>query len=359
MMKNRLLQFGIIFIIILSGCSQSTELIRQDPPSTNNDVNYSIIYYIHADSDYLYHKSNGVAVKNNSKVLDTAFKVAETANAGEVFIFYQRSERKFLGIFPRKSSRLYHYQNGRQINRIKYRHSDKNEPFLTTESDLLNQLRHPALSKANQNYFLFFGHEIPLETDQVYHQSLPGIDVNVESFAQGIQRFLLNENDRFSLVVLSTCNNGTPQMAELLMPFTDSMLASPQNLHLSHIDTDKLALLENAPDISTVELSHLIAEQTFQRLAATVRTTITLTYYNFEDVQSYIDSLTSLILTKNSSMPTVQFQDNVDCSPLFFPNSALFGEGTATWHKPAQFGRQTGESTHSGWGCKPIAINPE
>jgi hypothetical protein len=78
----------------------------------------------------------------------------------------------------------------------------------------------------HQNYFLYFGHEIPSENGTGYHLSIPGIDVNTVSFANGIQNFLFADEDRFDLVVLSTCNNGTPAMAELLVPFTKAMLGS-------------------------------------------------------------------------------------------------------------------------------------
>jgi len=317
------------------------------------DVKYSVIYYIHADSDYLYHDSDGEPVRENSDVLKTAIDVAESAHSGEVFIYYQQRERKLLWLFPRRSSRLYHYRNGRLINHIKYRHPDKKEAFLATESQLLNQYRAQNRSDDHQNYFLYFGHEIPSENGVGYHRSLPDIEVNTVSFAKGIQNLLLTDEDRFDLVVLSTCNNGTPEMAKLLIPFTDAMLASPQNLHLSHLDSDKLTHLEIKPDISPIQLGHLMAEKSFQRLAETVQTTITLALYHFEDVEPYINTLTSLIAENKVSDRSVQFQDNVDCAQFNLFEPGAYRQGVTTWYKPARFGRQSGQSAHSGWGCKP------
>lgn len=344
----------LIFLIplIFTGCSHTTELSGEYLQDHNMDVNYSVSYYIHADSDYLYHTPDGNAVRENSEVLETAFDVGEAAHSGEVFIFYQRSERKFLGLFPRKRSRFFHYKNGQLINRVKYRHPDKKEAFLATEAQLMKQYRGENRTKDHQNYFLYYGHEIPTGKGKGYHRSLSGIDVNTGSFAKGIQNFL-TDKDRFDLVVLSTCNNGTPAMAELLIPFTDAMLASPQNLHLSHIDTDSMSLLEMEPEISPLQLGHSMAEQTFQRLEATVQTTITLALYDFEEVRDYINTLSLIIAANKTTDGSVQFQDNVDCAEVHSINPGAYRQGVEAWYKPARFGRKTGQNTHSGWGCKP------
>lgn len=324
------------------------------PTENETAVNYSAIYYIHADSDYLYHDPDGNPVRKNSEVLATAFEVAKAARSGEVFIYHQRPERKLLGLFPRKSSRFYHYKNGQLINSVKYRHPDKNEAFLATEAEFMNQYRSQNRTENHQNYFLYFGHEIPSEKGKGYHQTLPGINVNTAAFAKGIQNLLLTEEDRFDLVVLSTCNNGTPAMAELLMPFTDAMLASPQNLHLSHFDTGRMGLLEKEPGTSSIQLARSMAEQTYQRLEETVLTTITLALYDFNEVRAYINSLASLTAANEASDPSVQFQDNVDCAELSIPESESYQNGVETWYKPSRFGRQSGRLTHSGWGCKPV-----
>ncbi|MFU8861735.1 MAG: hypothetical protein ACNA8K_15060 [Cyclonatronaceae bacterium] len=317
------------------------------------EINYSVIYYIHADSDYLFHDSEGNPVRENSQVLETAMYVGEEALSGEVFIYHQRSEKKTLGLFPRRSSRLYHYRNGKLIGHIKYRHPDKKEAFLATEADLLTQYRSDNRSDHHQNYFLFFGHEIPSENGKGYHLTLPAIDVNTLSLAKGVQNLLLSDADRLSLALLSTCNNGTPAMAKHLIPFTDVLLASPQNLHLSHIDTERLALLESEPGVLPLQLGRAMAEKTYQRLEDTVHTTITLGLYDLKNVEAYINSLTSIVAGNNTTDPSAQFQDNTDCAESSVWDPENYRNGVHTWYKPARFGRQSGHSTHSGWGCKP------
>lgn len=322
-------------------------------PGDERDVNYSVIYYIHADSDYLYHDSEGNSVRENSGVLATAINVGEEALSGEVFIFHQRPERKTLGLFPRRSSRFFHYRNGQLIHQIKYRHQDKKEAFLATEAVLLNQYRNYHRTDKHQNFFLYFGHEIPSENGKGYHRTLPAIDVNTLSFTKGVQNLLLSDEDRFSLAVLSTCNNGTPAMAKHLMPFTYALLASPQNLHLSHIDSESMALLEKEPGISPFQLGRTMAEKTFERLTETVHTTITLGLYDLKNVESYIHSLTSNITVAKTNDRFAQFQDNVDCTEIYPAQPEFYRRGVETWYKPARFGRQSAQITYSGWGCKP------
>lgn len=352
-MKNFIIYLTFVTGLIFSGCSHMSEL-NVDTPAENGDaVDYSVTYYIHADSDYLYHTHDGEPIRGNSQVLTTAFKVGKSALSGEVFIFHQQPERKLLGLFPRRSSRFYHYKNGQLVNKVKYLHRNKTETFLTTEAELLTRFRTDDRTANHQNYFLYFGHEIPSENGNGYHQSLPDINVNASALAGGIQNFLQSDQDRFNLVVLSTCNNGTPEMAERLIPFTDLLIASPQNLHLSHVDSDSLTLLDDEPDTSPIQIARQMAEQTYERLSEETQTTITLTLYQLDDVEAYIGSLASFTEAHQISDPHLQFQDNVDCAELSLPDTAHYSDGIETWYKPARFGRKSGHLTHSGWGCKP------
>jgi hypothetical protein len=353
-MKHLFSSLTIIIGLIFAGCSHTAELTGKYMPEDVGNVSYSVIYYIHADSDYLYHDSAGKPVRENSEVLATAINVGEESLSGEVFIYHQMPERKRLGLFPRRSSRFFHYRNGQLINHVKYRHPDKKESFLATEADFMKRYRVQNLDDNHQNYFLYFGHEIPSENGGGYHRTLPGIEVNTISFAKGIQNLLLSDADRFSLVVLSTCNNGTPAMANHLMPFTDALLASPQNLHLSHIDSGSMDLLEKEPGISPLQLGRIMAEKTYHRLEEAVHTTITLALYDFKDLQAYIHTLASLTEVNNTTDRPVQFQDNTDCAEMYHFESGAYQQGVETWYRPARFGRQPARGTHSGWGCKAL-----
>jgi len=355
---SKILVWTALFMgAVLQGCSHTSELFMGDAIDETVDTGYSVIYYIHADSDYLYHDTEGEPVQGNKEVLDGALNIAEKAESGEVFIFYKRPDKRFLGIFPRRVSRLYHYAKGELISRVSYRHSDKSEDLFTTEARLYNQYRTHSGNENRQNYFLYFGHEIPDDKGKRYHRTNPDIVVNTASFSAGIQKFLITDYQRYNLVVLSTCNNGTPVMADYLMPLSDVMLASPQNLHLSHIDSESLNLLESEPGISSIQLAHSMAEQTYRRLESEIETAITLTVYDLETVQEYQNELQSFS-TAYSSLGSLQhFSDNIDCREIPFFEGDIFGSGLKTWYKPARFGRNAAITTHTGWGCKPLAEN--
>jgi hypothetical protein len=323
-------------------------------PTLEKTIDYSVIYYIHADSDYLFHNASGEPIRGNTQVLETAILVGKTAKSGEVFIFHQLPERKLLGLFPRNRSQLYHFRNGEFVSHIKFRHSDKKEDFLSTEARLFNQYQTHPQKKDHRTYFLFFGHEIPHDDGLKYHRTLPNIAVNTVSFSAGIQNFLITDEQRFNLVVLSSCNNGTPMMASHLMPFSDVLLASPINLHLSHIDSNNLRLMDINPEIPSVQLAHAIADQTFRRLESEINTAITLTVFDFEIIQEQKNKL-NLFIASHSPLANQNYvSNNIDCGDLSFFDSESFGNGIRTWFKPAKFGRNANITSHSGWGCKPL-----
>ncbi len=333
-----------------TGCTQTHQIINSNPNDASANVEYSVIYYIHGDADYLFHNSDGSRVRADEQVLSTAIDIAKKAVWGEVFIFHQLPQNRFLGLFSRKSVMLY-YKNGELVSQVTY--TDKKTPFLIKEAQLYNKYKFNSAAKNQQKYFLFFGHEIPEHGGDNYSGSLPNIPVNTESFTNGIQHFLSNKNDTFNLVVLSSCNNGTPVMVKHLLPYTDVLLASPQNLHLSYIDSDSLGLLENNPRMSPLKIADAMANQTFNRLVESIQTTITLSVYDFDKVRKYIDELDSLDVQYEVSKHPNVFSDNVDCNQIPLFDAERYSNGVQKWYHPSKFGRKAVTTNiPSGWGCK-------
>jgi hypothetical protein len=338
---------------MLSGCSHTSEIMKTDH-SERGVSDYEVIFYIHADSDYLFHDPSGNAIRDNKHKQLQAIKLAENAESGEYFIYIQNPERKRLGLFPVKNSHLYHYRNGFLKNLVKYRHIDKKEGFLSTEADLYYAVRSNSAGVVNQKYMLYFGHEIPDGTGVKYHTTLPGIQVNTISFAAGIQNLLVNDHQKFDLVVLSTCNNGNPAMVSNLLPFTRILLASPQNLHLSHIDSETLGLLESSPGVNPHELALSMADQTFNRLQSEVQTAITLTVYDLEILSVHESEIQAFTSEYYRSDQLNIYSENIDCKSVSYFDSTIFDSGIHTWFKPTRFGRFSSMSIHTGWGCKPL-----
>lgn len=334
--------------VLLASC-------RTSEPFSSNEIpgekpRYSITYVIHGDAGYLYHDSTGTARQADEKVLREAMRVGEQAGHGEVLIFHQKPEKKVLWLFPKKDRRFLYYRNGELIRETNYS-PGPGEGVFAAESRLLR--RHRSSPDTARSIFLYFGHEIPYTDGAGYFKSLPGLAFNTDTFTGGL-RDMLPGSGSFGLTVLSTCNNGSPDMVHALQPYTNVLLASPQNLHLSHIDTEGLASLERNPSISSKELAEMLAQRTYNRLVRFLQTVISLSVYDMETIgpaAGRIDAVyRNYLHSHNAAEPGV---DNIDCAGLpVFDGTTPFSEGVESWYRAPRFGRKAGEASHSGWGCK-------
>src|SRR5690625_1196785 len=120
-MAIRLHLFSGLLLAALLGCSTGEQLAVRDSDGldANIGIDYSIVYLLHGDADYLYH-SEGVPLQADEQALKKAQRAGESAERGEVFIFHQRPEQKVLWLFPKKDRVMYHYRNGQLVNRIRY-----------------------------------------------------------------------------------------------------------------------------------------------------------------------------------------------------------------------------------------------
>lgn len=326
-------------------------LLNRDTPAKPSESAYTLIFHIHGDSDYLFHTKNGTPAEADQQALMKAMDAAEKAISGEVFIYHHQPAKRFLWMIPRRSSDLYQYKNGEKIRHVSYRLSS-DDSFLETESALFHHYRTGSENEEHHTYLFYFGHEIPVNSYRGYYSSQPKITVDTETFADGIKEFLDGSDQLFDLVTLSTCSNGTPAMIKNMTGITHYLLASPQNLHLSHMEVSSLSLLENTPQLSATELASAIAKETYERLTETIHTVISLSVYDLNAVQEYIDSLYSATLRYEESENPNLFDENVDCAKLPFFEYGKFTSGVETLFRPARFGNRPSDNSHSGWGCK-------
>lgn len=343
-----------IFVMSTSffACKSPHNLTQNSEPKPSEKIRYSVTYMIHGDADYLYHDSLGSARQADEKVLEEAKRFARNAENGEVFIFHQRPERKILWLFPRKDRQFFYFKQGELVHKTTYSPSSPAEVF-AAEAGLYRH--HKSLgSPDSQNVFLYFGHEIPYTDGSGYYHSLPELQLNTDTFAQGLSSMLPGSDDAFDLTVLSTCNNGSPDMVQALQPYSRILLASPQNLHLSHIDTEQLSLLEKNPSLSSKELAEALAKQSYERLSTSIQTVISLTIYDLEIISGYIHKISSAYNEYLSGKDVLETgTDNVSCTSLsIFPSEINFSKGVTNRYRPPKFGRQAKNQTHSGWGCK-------
>lgn len=332
-------KYTLLFLILLfGGCASSVKMVP-----ANAEIAYRLIYVIHGDASYDYHME-GRAHEADLKVLQEAFKVAEQAGKGEVFIFHQKPERSRFLFFPGKDRKWYHFVNGDLVGESSYSSSSGG---LEREAAIYRQQRS---SREVRTVFQYFGHEIPTGSFTAYHRSQPGLEFNSYIFSQDLPLF----EEHFALTLLSTCNNGNPLMANLLSGRTRYLVASPRNLHLSHLDTHKLLLLDSGEDIDMGALADSVAHSSFQRLATSLQTMVTVGVYDLQAARPYLPDLSQRYQEhlKEIQQRTL-FEDNTDCSGLSeFGEGPLPQKGTHLYFQAPAFGREARIDTHSAWGCK-------
>lgn len=339
-LKNYCILF-IAIIFLFEGCASSGKIIQENT-SFQKETAYSIVFVIHADSDYLFHL-NGRAYKADKEALRKAEEIAINAHSGEVFIFHQKRKKRILWLFPKKSRQFLHYKNGTLVDNSAYSSEDGG---FEEEANLYKTHKY---SNTDRNVFVYFGHEIPSYEGLSYHQSQPKHAFNSFIFAEDLKEFEPN----FDLTVLSTCNNGNLQMAHELFGTTDVLVASPQNLHLSYLDFEKLSLLEDEIQPSTLALADSIAQSSFSRLSASLQTAVTVSVYDMNRLQPMLDSAflayqQYLLTTPKPAL----FADNVDCASLKSFQGLIDSAGVHTYFRAAKFGKSSNQTSHSGWGCK-------
>ena len=344
----RFLLCTTLLILLFAGCRSSN--ILQEPPSTPPE--YSVIYVIHGDANYLYHTADGTALQADEQALKEAKAVAQQSQTGEVFIFHQKPEDKILWLFPKKDRQFLYYRNGQKIVDRSYSPSSDSASFVR-ESQFYRQFSQLQGENSSQ-LFLYFGHEIPHRSGVTYHHSRPDASFNTDIFAKGEQTFLSSNNSSFDLTVLSTCNNGTPAMIHALAPFNRHVLASPQNLHLSHIDTRALPELIENKQLKSPNIGSALADSTYKRLSQFLQTAITLSVYDTQASEVYLSDMASRYENYINGLSTSEMlDDNRDCAQLPFFDFSIITEGVKTWYRPPRFGtRQSDKAEYSGWGCK-------
>jgi hypothetical protein len=335
----------LIAVIILTGACSGTKNLNVQNPATGPDdqVDYTLIYMIHGDANYLYHQ-DGKEIRADQHALKKAFDVAVHATNGEVFIFHQKPESRALLFFPKKDRQFYHYKNGKLVD---YQDYSPEEGGFEAEAKIYSERSD---SRTENNYFLYYGHEVPMRTDISYYRSQPEFSFNADVFAEDLSLF-----GNFKLTVLSTCNNGTPYMMQQLLGKSEIVVASPQNLHLSYMDSDKILALNDQPGTNPVTLAESISEASFNRLTKEVTTTVSIAVYDLRIISEYIRDLYDPYLEYSSDQESASDIANaVDCMSLPEYKSLDRSDGVSVYYRESEFGKKSNESvvTHSGWGCK-------
>jgi hypothetical protein len=314
---------------------------------------YVLVFIIHGDGDYLYHDADGNAYLADTMAVAGAKMVAENNPSAEVIIFHQRERKTNFFFFSRPDGIFYHYRNGAMITQEFYwRNND------TSRFDPEVSLYSHRASSDNQekiDIILYFGHEIPEYGGRGYDRSLPDRSFNLRDLAAGMNGFL--RQGPCDLLVLSTCNGGTPYTIGTLGRYARNIIASPGDLHLSYFDLRPLEHLEiGIPNGNIRSFARLFARRSFDRLSDEIHTAVTVAVYDMEKVQGYLRSAQKRYeqMVKRMSEETKEsttITEHYDCAELSDYAMPGMSEGVEVFFRPARFGRLQYAQRHSGWVC--------
>ncbi len=341
---------------MLPSCSAELPVQRdaEQGVEANLGTPYSIVCVVHGDGDYLYHDTSGIAHEADAEAVAGAIRVAQQNPQAEVFIFHERPRQDFLFVFPLRDGEFYYYRHGRLLAHDLY-WRDQKQSQLDPEAALYRRFHVGNLGQ-QKSVFLYFGHEIPECGGEGYDASYPDRPFTVRDLAVGLKSFTRNSG-RFDLLVLSTCYGGTPYTISTVGAYARSIVASPDNLHLSYFDLDPLARLDlHWPGNDGPRFAQTFALQSFDRLTKNVETAVSVAVYNSDSVQEYIRAVrkgyehTLSILNREGQASTMS-AEHCDCADVPAYVLPTMKKGVQIFYRPARFGRSKDKQGHSGWEC--------
>ena len=356
MMKMTLkeIRFSILawlfFLGLFVGCQKA--VIKPHPGNVieAGEIKYSLIFVIHGDASYLYHDQNGNTKYADRNLVRQAIDVATSLEQSEVFIFHQKPKKRFLLFFTQDKSVFYHYKNGRLFKKGNYAREHGVATFKTEAKHYRDaSIRYHKTTPPDSinTVMLYYGHELPLLPERGYHSSFSEVHFSHKEFASALSNFFPNEKKPIDLLVLSTCRGGNPLVVSALAPLTRFLIASPENLHLSHLDADLLPQALADDNRSMFEKSLQFTEQAFQRLEQRTQTVVTVALYDIDEVVSYADSMSKHFYQQVNRHPeTTLHIEYMDCK-----SDSLPLKGVNIFFRAPRFGRSSSKSFHSGWQC--------
>lgn len=345
-----------VLTMFLFSCSPSlpVQLESQSTLDSVSETQYSIIFVIHGDGEYLYHDTSDNKYEADEEAFAGAIRVAQQNLKAEVFIFHQKPRQHFLFFFPLRDGEFYYYRNGRLIaNELYWR--DQEQSNFDLEVALYHRFRVADQNKLI-NMFLYFGHEIPEFGGAGYDESYPDRTFTVDNLASGLKGFT-SDSLIFDLTILSTCFGGTPYTISKLGAFSRTIIASPENLHLSYFDLhslERLDLILQDGDVPT--FAKRFARQSFDKLTRNIQTEISVVVYDVESVQKFLNSVQNdynltLDSLKGMTQTNVAALEHCNCIDIPAYQISTMNNGVDVLYRPALFGRSKNKQNHSGWEC--------
>lgn len=354
--------FLFLFLIVISLTSCRSLSRNGDEEMYNNpgvdSIRYRLIYYVHGDGSYLFHDNDGNEVMADDRMVQQAISVALALTHSEVFIFHQKPKKHFLFFFPRKDGEFFYYRNGKLIANESY-NSNPSLRNLEIESVFFHEYASYIPEFAGNtidNFFLYYGHEIPESDGRGYNMSYPEKPFSIENLSNALALMINTpqmQSKKFDMVLLSTCYNGTPGVISRLAHYTHYVIASPEYLHLSYISSSFFKTLAFAGITDMHSFLKNLASEAFYDLKSNTQTMITVSLYDVEKLTPFLKSFTGGIAgnIKAEGKDYSDYTGCIDCAQNKTFDLTEATDGIDLFYNPPQFGKYKNKLSHSGWGC--------
>lgn len=316
----------------------------------------TLFYFLHQDADYLYYDRDN---KKHYYWQDTVIEAQQNSALCncEVYVFQLRANK-----FMRGGGLATLYRNGTKIESKSYKRFEKDDFFFHLEWAFYRQTSQTQ-NPDSEKILFYFGHHLPDREVKNYNYSKPTRSFSFQDFTNGIHAFggYSQSKKPFSLIVLSTCSNGTPYTVKNLGMYSDHVIASPAALHLSMIRTQFAdSSVQGVFDIE--DYIKYIMDSSFSSLQTETETEITLSWYSIDTIKRDLaDYLTDIENYKNPNLQNFRRWYNIIKSnkPFEYKDCAVFQKAgtplTAPLPKVYVLYRAHrllgGPEQHTGWAC--------
>jgi hypothetical protein len=346
------LRYGgcVVLAVFFASCS-TIPPPRDVAMTTGSPIDYSLVFIIHGDGDYIYHNTAGQTRRADEDVLARIQDVAQRLPNAEIVVFHQIKRRHVLFLIPRHDGYAYFYRQGRLLKKMSY-WRDQGDSHFAPETRLHAQFAGtPSAPPVRMTFY--FGHELAEFNGAGYDASYPDRRVTIRDFVDGVAT-LAGGSGKIDLIVLATCFGGTPYTVDALAPYARHIIASPENLHLSYFDLEPLASLDaRLGDHEMAAFADRFARNAFERLVDDVQTAVSVVVYDVEDTETFRASVTGAYdrTLARAAGVTPASMEHCDCALDSTYAAAGMSQGLTVLYRAPRFGRMKNELHHSGWEC--------
>jgi len=339
-------------LLQFASCQKNLKRPQGVPLSPRHEENAqaTMMFIVHGDGNYLYHDRSGNAHRADEEIVREVQRIGKGSSSAEVFLFHQKPGNGLLPL-PRKNGVFYYFKQGALQQKLSYHRKSG----LQAEVEILHRLTCAGVHSGERRSlcFFYFGHGISeWQTANRTNRILTLSDLTTGLASLGA---CLRDDQKFDLAVLSSCYSGTTAIIGAISPYVRYVVASPENLHLSHFDLS-LFHKEKISDMDAERLAFELASRSFQKLETSTETVVTVAVYDAQKTAGFLQEAAANLAQgppnySDDDMAGIVYRDCFEDSTAEW---AQVQYGVTVFYRPPRFGKMRNKLRHSGWDCWEI-----